>query len=108
MDNIFGTDGIRGVFGAELNCGSAYLLGAALCGADGDSPVVVVGRDTRPSGEELMRALAKGVHDNGGYVINIGILPTNAVAYLRGNGVRLRRYDFRKSQSARIQRLEGV
>jgi Phosphomannomutase len=81
MDNIFGTDGIRGVFGAELNCGSAYLLGAALCGADGDSPVVVVGRDTRPSGEELMRALAKGVHDNGGYVINIGILPTNAVAY---------------------------
>lgn len=50
MDNIFGTDGIRGVFGAELNCGSAYLLGAALCGADGDSPVVVVGRDTRPSG----------------------------------------------------------
>ena len=44
MDNIFGTDGIRGVFGAELNCGSAYLLGAALCGADGDSPVVVVGR----------------------------------------------------------------
>lgn len=27
MDNIFGTDGIRGVFGAELNCGSAYLWG---------------------------------------------------------------------------------
>ncbi|MBS1416601.1 MAG: hypothetical protein HPY94_05650 [Clostridia bacterium] len=81
MENIFGTDGIRGVYGAELDCGTAYLLGAALCGADGDSPVVVVGRDTRPSGEALLRALAKGVHDNGGYVINIGILPTNAVAY---------------------------
>ena len=36
-----------------------------------------------------MRALAKGVHDNGGYVINIGILPTNAVALLYAeNGVQ--------------------
>lgn len=81
MDNIFGTDGVRGVFGSELSCGTAYLLGAALCEADGDAPVVVAGRDTRVSGEELLRALAKGIHDHGGYLINVGILPTNAVAY---------------------------
>lgn len=81
MDNIFGTDGIRGVYGEELNCGTAYLLGEAICRVDKDAPVVVVGRDTRQSGERLLQALAKGIHDNGGYVINIGVLPTNAVAY---------------------------
>ena len=78
----FGTDGIRGTYGSTIDDGTAYLLGQSLTllGSD-DCPIVVIARDTRVSGEKLASALAAGVYDGGGNVLNLGILPTNAVAH---------------------------
>ncbi len=78
--NFFGTDGIRGSFGSTLTTGTAFLLGKSLA-LSGECPIVVVARDTRDSGEALYSALSDGVYDGGGNVINLGILPTNAVAH---------------------------
>ena len=46
-----------------------------------DCCIVVVARDTRLSGERLFRALSQGVYDGGGNVINLGVMPTNAVGH---------------------------
>jgi len=78
--NLFGTDGIRGKFGQELTIDVAYSLGKVLAEQESGC-IVVVGRDTRTSGEELLSTLAKGVFDYGGQVVNLGVVPTNAVAY---------------------------
>lgn len=78
--NFFGTDGIRGSFGSTLTTGTAFLLGKSLA-LSGECPIVVVARDTRLSGEALYSALSDGVYDGGGNVINLGILPTNAVGH---------------------------
>ncbi len=79
--NFFGTDGIRGKYGEDLTVDSAFLLGKSLALYGGDCPIVVIGKDTRTSGDALFSALAEGVYDGGGNVINLGILPTNAVAH---------------------------
>ena len=80
--NFFGTDGIRGTYGSStLNDGTAFLLGKSLALLGDDCPIIVVGRDTRNSGERLFQCLAQGVHDGGGNVINLGVLPTNAVGH---------------------------
>ena len=78
--NLFGTDGIRGTYGSTLNDGTAFLLGKSLAFL-GDCPIVVIARDTRTSGENLFSALTHGVYAGGGNVINLGILPTNAVGH---------------------------
>lgn len=79
--NFFGTDGIRGRYGVDIDDGIAYNLGKALINSENNEGIVVVGRDTRISGKRLLNALAQGVYDNGGNVVNVGILPTNAVAH---------------------------
>ena len=79
--NLFGTDGIRGTYGSTVTDGTAYLLGKSLALLGDECPIVVVCRDTRTSGDKLCGALTAGVYDGGGNVINIGILPTNAVAH---------------------------
>lgn len=78
MRNYFGTDGIRGEYGKTVNDDIAFKLGAALSEGGG---VIVIGRDTRPSGESLLAAFAQGVWGEGGNLINLGILPTNAAAF---------------------------
>lgn len=78
--NLFGTDGIRGTYGSTLNDGTAFLLGKSLAFL-GDCPIVVVARDTRVSGDNLFNALTRGVYAGGGNVINLGVLPTNAVGH---------------------------
>lgn len=78
--NFFGTDGIRGTYGSTLNDSTAFLLGKSLAFL-GDCPIVVIARDTRISGENLFNALTHGVYAGGGNVINLGILPTNAVGH---------------------------
>ena len=78
--NFFGTDGIRGKYNDFLTNGIAYALGKVIA-HENEECMVVIGRDTRESGEELATALAQGVFDNGGEVINMGIVPTNAVAH---------------------------
>lgn len=79
--NFFGTDGIRGTYGSTITDGTAFLLGKSLAILGGESPVVVVGRDTRLSGGKLFNALASGVYSSGGNVLNVGVLPTNAVGF---------------------------
>lgn len=79
--NFFGTDGIRGTYGSTLTDGTAFLLGKSLALLGGDCPIVLICRDTRISGENLFNALAQGVYAGGGNVINLGILPTNAVGH---------------------------
>ncbi len=75
----FGTDGIRGVAGIELNEDIAFRCGYALS-ASAKGAAVVLARDTRESGEWLSNAFAAGVNAAGGVVIFGGILPTPAVA----------------------------
>lgn len=78
--NLFGTDGIRGTYGSTLTDSTAFLLGKSLAFL-GDCPIVVIARDTRTSGENLFSALTHGVYAGGGNVINLGVLPTNAVGH---------------------------
>lgn len=78
--NFFGTDGIRGTYGSTLKDSTAFLLGKSLAML-GDCPIIVIARDTRLSGDALFTALAQGVYLGGGNVINLGVLPTNAVGH---------------------------
>ena len=78
--NFFGTDGIRGTYGSTLKDSTAFLLGKSLA-LLGECPIIVIARDTRQSGDSLFTALAQGVYSGGGNVINLGVLPTNAVGH---------------------------
>lgn len=80
----FGTDGIRGEYGGPiLNDTFAYRLGRAvgLWLGTGTEPVkIIIARDTRESGEELTRAIATGFQLVGCKVLDLGVIPTPAVA----------------------------
>lgn len=80
MARLFGTDGVRGVANAELTCELAMRLGQAAVRFMG-SPIVV-GRDTRLSGDMLQAALVAGIESAGGDALIAGIVPTPAVALL--------------------------
>ena len=57
-------------------------LGAAVVRTHGGAPKIVVGRDTRESGEWIAREFARGVVSAGGQMTSVGIMPTPGVAYL--------------------------
>jgi phosphoglucosamine mutase len=77
----FGTDGVRGVVGAELTEDLVERLGHAFARwSSGDA--VLIGRDTRGSGPALEAALASGLSAGGSSVMLGGVLPTPAVALL--------------------------
>jgi phosphoglucosamine mutase len=81
----FGTDGIRGVANHELTAQLALKVGMAaayVLGRHSSERHVVVGRDTRLSGDMLEAALAAGLASMGALVTNVGIVPTPAVAQL--------------------------
>lgn len=85
MGRLFGTDGVRGVANSELTPELAYNLGKAgayVLGKEKERPVVLIGKDTRISGDMLEDALSAGILSMGGDVIKAGVLPTPAVAYL--------------------------
>jgi phosphoglucosamine mutase len=83
---LFGTDGVRGVANSEpVTAGSALRLGQAAGRAlvkEESYPTVVIGRDTRASGEMLESAVAAGLASHGIQVLLAGIVPSPAVAYL--------------------------
>ena len=84
MGKLFGTDGIRGIVGEDLPCELAMKLGAAssyVLGKNSDV-VVLIGRDTRISGQMLLSALSAGLMSRGAKVIDLGIVPTPLVSYL--------------------------
>jgi phosphoglucosamine mutase len=80
---LFGTDGVRGVVGEFLTEELALALGrAAAAIAPGESPQMLIVRDTRESGEMLEAALAAGVAAGGGQALLGGVLPTPGAALL--------------------------
>lgn len=87
MNRLFGTDGVRGTAGVSpLDPPTIARLGAAIVRALAlDRPArLIVGRDTRESGEWIERELARGAASQGAVVSTTGVAPTPAVAYLAG------------------------
>lgn len=89
MGRLFGTDGIRGIANESLTCETAMQVGRAvgsvLVQRDARSyPLVLVGADTRVSSDMLANAVIAGLCSVGADVINLGVIPTPAVAYLVG------------------------
>ena len=80
---LFGTDGIRGVANTELTPDFAMRLSRAAGEALPHGPVVI-GRDTRRSGEMLSSALQAGFHSVGIDTVDVGVLPSGGVAHLTG------------------------
>lgn len=84
-DPKFGTDGVRGVANADLSAYFAFRLGRVAGGviAHGErGRRVLLGRDTRVSGDMLRSALSAGLLSVGVDVVDLGVLPTPGVAYL--------------------------
>ena len=80
MPRMFGTDGVRGIANVELTCKMAYHLGQAAVTTLGES--IVVGKDTRLSGDMLEAALVAGITSAGGTALLAGVIPTPGVALL--------------------------
>ncbi|MBR5467943.1 MAG: phosphoglucosamine mutase [Firmicutes bacterium] len=92
MGKLFGTDGVRGIANTELTCELAYNLGRAgafvLTKETAHAPKILVGMDTRISGDMLESALVAGMCSVGAHAVLAGIVPTPAIAYL------VRKYGF--------------
>ncbi len=86
MDRLFGTDGVRGVANKELTTELAMQLGKAgayvLTGETSHKPTILVGCDTRISGEMLANAMMAGICSVGANAVYVGVVPTPAIAYL--------------------------
>lgn len=87
MGKLFGTDGVRGIANRELTPLLAFKIGQAGAyvltkhATDGKAKILV-GKDTRISGDMLEAALTAGICSVGGEVVSLGVIPTPAVAYL--------------------------
>ena len=86
MGRLFGTDGVRGVANDELTPLLAMQLGQAgayvLTKENEHKPTIMVGCDTRISGDMLANALMSGICSVGANAVYVGVIPTPAVAYL--------------------------
>ena len=93
MGRLFGTDGVRGIANQELTPQLAFAIGQAgayvLTGECGGKPKILVGKDTRISGDILEAALVAGICSVGAEAVLVGVIPTPAIAYL----VRTHAYD---------------
>jgi len=85
MGKLFGTDGVRGIANKELTCELAYELGRAggfVLAKTEKRPRVIIGRDTRISGQMIEAALVSGLCSVGVDSVSLGIIPTPGIAYL--------------------------
>lgn len=86
MGKLFGTDGVRGLANRDLTPELAYRLGRAgayvLALQNRNNPSIVIGKDTRISGDMLESALIAGICSVGVDVYRLGVMPTPGVAYL--------------------------
>ena len=76
MREYFGTDGIRGVFNETVTSQLAFNLGRTFC-----RNKIVIGRDTRVSGEVLSFSVCLGAMLKGCKVVDVGIVPTPAISF---------------------------
>jgi phosphoglucosamine mutase len=84
---LFGTDGIRGVANVDLKPTLAYGLGRAVAHRlAGRGGAIVVGQDTRRSGDMFVAAIAAGATSMGVDVHSVGVVPTPALAFMAGHG----------------------
>ena len=87
MSNLFGTDGIRGVANEDLKPSLAHALGRALATRlAGPEGRILVGQDTRRSGDMLVAALMSGGTSAGAHVHVLGVCPTPALAHVTAVG----------------------
>ena len=87
MNKYFGTDGIRGVVNETLECELAYKVGKSLAlfiKQQNKINTVLIGKDTRISGDMLSYSLACGLSDYGINCYMLGIVPTGCVSFLSG------------------------
>lgn len=88
MGRLFGTDGVRGIANTELTAELAMNIGRAaamvLVSDEVRHPTVLIGKDTRLSGDMIEGALIAGLCSVGANVELLGVIPTPAVAYLVG------------------------
>ena len=86
MNLIFGTDGIRGIANRQISANLAFFVGKSLAirllQNEKKQQKIVVGQDTRVSGDMIVCALSAGVMSMGVDVINLGILTTPALSFL--------------------------
>ncbi|MDD3653582.1 MAG: phosphoglucosamine mutase [Desulfotomaculaceae bacterium] len=84
MGVMFGTDGVRGIANRDLTPEMAFKLGraGAYILAGGNSNRMVIGKDTRISGDMLEAALVAGICSAGVDAVTLGVMPTPAIAYL--------------------------
>lgn len=86
MGRLFGTDGVRGIANLELTPELAFKIGRAgayvLTSEVGGKPKILVGKDTRISGDVLEAALVAGICSVGAEAVLAGVIPTPAIAYL--------------------------
>ena len=85
MVRICGTDGVRGIANSELSCDLAFKLGRAgamVLAKNNSRPKILIGRDTRISGDMLESALVAGLCSMGADVVCAGVIPTPGVSYL--------------------------
>ena len=88
MGRLFGTDGVRGIANTELTVERAMEIGRAAAEVISDGcrrrPLFIVGADTRMSSSMIGCAVMAGICSRGADVIDLGVVPTPAVAYLVG------------------------
>ncbi|MEW5866272.1 MAG: phosphoglucosamine mutase [Bacillota bacterium] len=85
MGKLFGTDGVREIANGPLSPELAFKLGRAGAGVIArrqGAPTIVIGRDTRISGDMLEAAMAAGMMSVGARVLRVGVVPTPGVAFL--------------------------
>lgn len=87
MGRLFGTDGVRGIANESLTPELALQIGRAAAmvliqESNSEKPTVLIGKDTRASGDMLEAALTSGFTSVGCNVLSVGVVPTPAVAYL--------------------------
>lgn len=81
--SIFKSYDIRGVYPSQINAEIVYNVGKAFA-AFITAKTIVIGRDMRPSGQELFEAFARGVTEMGADVIDIGMVSTDALYFTVG------------------------
>jgi phosphoglucosamine mutase len=87
VPRLFGTDGIRGVANVDLKPSIAFALGRATAHRlVGEGGAIVVGQDTRRSGDMFVTAIAAGATSMGVSVHTVGVVPTPALAFLAADG----------------------
>ncbi len=88
MGRLFGTDGVRGIANESLTCELAFKMGQAGAYAltsEVHKARILIGKDTRISGDMLEAALVAGICSVGAEAVIAGVVPTSGIAYLTRN-----------------------